>query len=115
MPKLRHPPLPHNAGKASPSPTPSLRRGKRLTPIGKTKNVVSVKGGCIEGLDYSKAIHIWTQNAMVPIPEGAESHSQESPRTPYGSDHEMLDQPGPLAGSGYCNDSPDSYGESLEL
>lgn len=32
------------------------------------KSVVSVKGGCIEGLDWAKAKHIWVKRAMVPIP-----------------------------------------------
>ncbi|EJT73907.1 hypothetical protein GGTG_07761 [Gaeumannomyces tritici R3-111a-1] len=51
-----------------------------------TKNVVSIKGGCISGLDWKKAVHIWTRSAMVPIPEaslilnfhGSESHSEWS-------------------------------------
>ncbi|KAJ2895650.1 hypothetical protein MKZ38_006289 [Zalerion maritima] len=60
------------------------------------RNVVSVKGGCIEGLDWKTAVHIWAQSAMVPIPEGAESHLEE----PTGSDEysgsqEALDQPTP--------------------
>jgi len=61
---------------------------------------VSVKGGCIEGLDWKKAIHIWTSSAMVPIPEGSETHSEESEYTDYGSTQEMLDQPGILTGTG---------------
>lgn len=28
------------------------------------KRVVSVKGGCLEGLDWGKAIHIWTKSAV---------------------------------------------------
>ncbi|KFA64850.1 hypothetical protein S40285_09045 [Stachybotrys chlorohalonatus IBT 40285] len=64
------------------------------------KNVVSVKGGCIEGLDWSKAIHIWTKSAMVPIPESSESHSEESGFTDYGDSQEVLDQPSDLTGSG---------------
>ena len=64
------------------------------------KNVVSVKGGCIEGLDWKKAIHIWTSSAMVPIPEGSETHSEESGYTDYGAMQEELDQPGELTGSG---------------
>ncbi|RYC54724.1 hypothetical protein CHU98_g11479, partial [Xylaria longipes] len=68
------------------------------------KNVVSVKGGCIEGLDWATAIHIWTKSAMVPIPEGSESHSEEPTESDYGSTQESLDQPadhpGPLINSG---------------
>jgi hypothetical protein len=71
----------------------------------KGKNVVSVKGGCIEGLDWKKAIHIWTSSAMVPIPEGSETHSEESGYTDYGDTQEELDQPGGpsegLSGSGH--------------
>lgn len=38
---------------------------------------------------------------MIPIPEGAESYSEESTRTSgYGDSQEALDQPGMLAGSG---------------
>jgi hypothetical protein len=41
---------------------------------------------------------------MVPIPEGSESHSEESGYVDYGESQEMLDQPldqpGELAGSG---------------
>ena len=71
-----------------------------------TKNVVSVKGGCLEGLDWKRAIHIWTKSAMVPIPEGSETHSEESGFTDYGTTQEDLDQPGDLVGSGGCNDPP---------
>lgn len=70
-----------------------------LTP-NQTKNVISVKGGCISGLDWSKAIHIWTNSAMVPIPEGSESHSEESGWADYGQAQETLDQPSVLTGSG---------------
>lgn len=38
---------------------------------------------------------------MVPIPEGSETHSEESTvSTDYGSMQEMLDQPTDLRGSG---------------
>lgn len=67
------------------------------------KNVVSVKGGCLEGLDWNKAIHLWTKSAMVPIPEGSESYSEEPDSTDYGSDKGDLDQAGELAGSGSCH------------
>jgi len=41
------------------------------------KNVVSIKGGCIEGLRWQDAKHIWTKNALVPIPEGVETCEEE--------------------------------------
>jgi len=37
---------------------------------------------------------------MVPIPEGSETHSEESGYTDYGNLQEELDQPGDLTGSG---------------
>lgn len=38
---------------------------------------------------------------MIPIPEGAESYSEESTQSSgYGDSQETLDQPGMLAGSG---------------
>jgi hypothetical protein len=44
------------------------------------KSVVAVKSGCIDGLteeDWKNARHIWTKNAMVPIPEGVETCEEE--------------------------------------
>lgn len=70
------------------------------TTLPKGKNVVSVKGGCIDGLDWAKAIHIWTKSAMVPIPEGSESYEGESEYTNYCTSQESLDQPIDLRGSG---------------
>ena len=37
---------------------------------------------------------------MVPIPEGSETHSEESESTDYGSMQEELDQPTDLRGNG---------------
>ncbi|ERS99430.1 uncharacterized protein SPSK_04500 [Sporothrix schenckii 1099-18] len=74
--------------------------GTRLLHTTPGKNVVSVKGGCLEGLDWRSAIHIWTKTAMVPIPEGSESHSEEADYTEYGSSQEELDQPDMLRGNG---------------
>lgn len=71
-----------------------------LPPPPQSKNVVSVKGGCLEGLDWDKAIHIWTKSAMIPIPEGAESYSEDSEQTVYCASQEALDQPGFLTGGG---------------
>ncbi|XXH06093.1 hypothetical protein Hte_012538 [Hypoxylon texense] len=62
------------------------------------KNVVSVKGGCIEGLDWTGAIHIWTKSAMIPIPEGTESYSGEPSESDYCASQESLDQPPDVAG-----------------
>ncbi|KAI2604601.1 hypothetical protein GGR54DRAFT_644414 [Hypoxylon sp. NC1633] len=76
-------------------------REKRLS---KGKNVVSVKGGCLEGLDWKSAIHIWTKSAMIPIPEGSESYSEEPSESDYCGSQESLDQPpdapGMLVGNG---------------
>lgn len=52
-----------------------------------------MKGGCLEGLDWKTAIHIWTKSAMVPIPEGSESYEGEPTDSEYSSNQEMLDQP----------------------
>lgn len=40
---------------------------------------VSVKGGLLEGLDWSKAQHIWTKSAVVPIPEGVRTFEGQPP------------------------------------
>lgn len=43
----------------------------------------NVKGGCLEGLDkeiMKGIVHIWTQHAIVDIPEGVESWPQAPPR-----------------------------------
>ncbi|KAI1094132.1 Mss4-like protein [Rostrohypoxylon terebratum] len=78
--------------------------GTRLIHTTPGKNVVSVKGGCLEGLDWSRAIHIWTKSAMVPIPEGSESFSEEPSESEYCTSQESLDQPpdapGMLVGNG---------------
>ncbi|KAJ6783769.1 hypothetical protein PWT90_07674 [Aphanocladium album] len=55
------------------------------------KNVVSVRGGCVSGIDWSKAVHIFTKNAMVPIPEGSETYSEHSTDSGHGSDQRYLD------------------------
>lgn len=57
------------------------------------------------GLDWHKAIHIWTKSAMVPIPEGCEAHEGDptDSTSSAGSQetlHELMDSPGPLTGSG---------------
>ncbi|KAI0020104.1 glutathione-dependent formaldehyde-activating enzyme [Xylariomycetidae sp. FL0641] len=81
--------------------------GTRLIHTTPGKNVVSIKGGCIDGLDWRTAIHIFTKSAMVPIPEGCESHSEEpsdSSGSIYCTTGESLDRSGDprsmLTGSG---------------
>jgi hypothetical protein len=48
------------------------------------EDTLSVKAGCLEGLDLrgekgKKAVHIWTKEAIVDIPEGVESYETEPP------------------------------------
>jgi hypothetical protein len=38
---------------------------------------VSVKSGCIEGLDWKGAAHIWTKRAVLQVPEGVEAWEGE--------------------------------------
>ena len=38
---------------------------------GSERGIVSIKGGCVEGLNWEGGIHIFTRSAVVPIPEGA--------------------------------------------
>lgn len=64
-----------------------------LTPSLQGKNVVSVKGGCLEGLDWRTAIHIWTKTAMVPIPECSESYSEDADSTDIDFSQKKLDHP----------------------
>ncbi|KAL2155035.1 hypothetical protein VTH82DRAFT_3711 [Thermothelomyces myriococcoides] len=73
------------------------RCGTRLIHTIPGKNVVSVKGGCIEGLDWRSAIHIWTKSAMVPIPEGTETYTDAGP-SEFGDGQDSLDRPTELAG-----------------
>jgi hypothetical protein len=40
-------------------------------------STVSIKGGCLEGLDWSGAKHIWAKRAVVSIPEGVERWDYE--------------------------------------
>lgn len=39
---------------------------------GSARTTVSIKGGLVQGLDWSQAKHIFTETAVVPIPENAE-------------------------------------------
>ncbi|GAP85324.1 putative glutathione-dependent formaldehyde-activating enzyme [Rosellinia necatrix] len=81
------------------------RCGTRLIHTTPGKNVVSVKGGCLSGLDWGTAIHIWTKSAMLPIPEGSEAYSEEPSPSDYSGGSAAAaardaDQPGPLINSG---------------
>ncbi|KXJ91206.1 Mss4-like protein [Microdochium bolleyi] len=102
--------------------------GTRLLHSTPSKNVVSVKGGCLEGLDWNSAIHIWTQSAMVPIPEGVERYDREEDDRrssassasgsggSYASSQEFLDQPasGPhLAQQQHAHGLPTAVGPGL--
>jgi len=57
--------------------------GTRLIHSTPGKQFVSVKGGCIEGLDWGSAKHIWCKRAMVPIPEGVEQSEEEPENEQY--------------------------------
>ena len=46
--------------------------GTRVAHVRRGGKAVSVKGGCIEGLDWEGAKHIFVRSAVVPIPEEAE-------------------------------------------
>ncbi|KAG9248480.1 hypothetical protein BJ878DRAFT_476435 [Calycina marina] len=41
------------------------------------RNFVSIREGLVKGLDWSKAVHIWSRSAVVPSPEGAKSFEME--------------------------------------
>lgn len=43
-------------------------------PDGTERETISVKGGCVEGLDWTGAKHIFARSAVFPIPEGAERY-----------------------------------------
>lgn len=51
-----------------------------LGPDGRLRDKVSVKGGCIEGLVWEGAKHLWVKRARVMIPAGAERW-EEGPET----------------------------------
>ncbi|KAI0473914.1 glutathione-dependent formaldehyde-activating [Xylariaceae sp. FL0804] len=53
--------------------------GTRLIHSAPGKKVVSITGGCIAGLDWQNAIHIFTRSAMVPIPEASETYPGDLP------------------------------------
>ncbi|ENH65086.1 hypothetical protein FOC1_g10005937 [Fusarium oxysporum f. sp. cubense race 1] len=44
---------------------------RSVLPDGQGKPYLSVKGGCVEGLSWENAEHIYTRSARVPVPEGS--------------------------------------------
>ena len=60
--------------------------GSRLVHVNPGRENVSVKGGCIEGLDLKGAIHIWCKRAIVPIPEDAVRWEGEPDKVTGGAD-----------------------------
>lgn len=41
-------------------------------PDGTYKDPMSIKGGCVEGMTMEGARHVFTKNAIVPVPEGSD-------------------------------------------
>ena len=54
--------------------------GSRLMHRAIGEEYLSVKGGCLEGLDLKGAVHIWCREAVVEVPEGVERYEEEPPR-----------------------------------
>ncbi|KAK7909035.1 hypothetical protein PG985_014913 [Apiospora marii] len=50
-----------------------------VAPDGTPRWTVSIKGGCIEGLDWAGGKHIYTRSAVVDLPEGAERYETLPP------------------------------------
>lgn len=46
---------------------------------GRERETVSIKGGCVEGLDFRGARHIYVESAVVDLPEGVEQRYPGSP------------------------------------
>lgn len=49
---------------------------------GQERSTVSIKGGLVEGLDWSKAGHIFARSAVFPIPETAVRYEASPPPPP---------------------------------
>ncbi|RDW73253.1 hypothetical protein BP6252_07160 [Coleophoma cylindrospora] len=96
--------------------------GTRLIHSTPGKDVVSVKGGAIEGLEWGMAKHIWCKRAMVPIPEGVEQSPEEpeedvqaDPRG-WGQDDRVYGSGGSFASGTYGNRGAGGCGEkSVEI
>ncbi|RDW87531.1 hypothetical protein BP5796_03225 [Coleophoma crateriformis] len=91
--------------------------GTRLIHSTPGKDVVSVKGGAIEGLEWGMAKHIWCKRAMVPIPEGVEQSPEEpeedlqqDPRG-WGQDDQVYGSGGSFASGTYGNRGAGGCGE----
>ena len=50
--------------------------GSRLMHRAKGEKLLSVKAGCLEGLDLKGAVHIWCKEAIVDVPAGAERYDE---------------------------------------
>ena len=59
--------------------------GSRLLHRNSSGKSISVKGGCLEALDLSGAIHIWCKDAKVAIPDGVERYYMEPPGSSFDS------------------------------
>ncbi|KAH8891584.1 hypothetical protein GQ53DRAFT_865400 [Thozetella sp. PMI_491] len=42
-------------------------------------DTLAIKGGLIEGLDWSKGVHIYTESAVMGLPDGVESYATLAP------------------------------------
>lgn len=63
---------------------------------GTERETVSIKGGLVQGLDWSQAIHIYTRYAVVDIPEGVLSF-EDAPDTIPGRRDSDKDEDAPPA------------------
>ena len=55
--------------------------GSRLVHKCKGRATFSVKGGCLDGLSLTGAIHIWCKEAVVHIPTGSQAFDEEPPES----------------------------------
>ena len=53
--------------------------GSRIMHRSGEEETLSIKGGCLEGLDLKEAKHIWCKEAIVEIPKGVEAYAEEPP------------------------------------
>jgi hypothetical protein len=51
--------------------------GSRVLHSTREGSTVSVKSGCIEGIDWKGAVHIWIKRAVLQVPEGVEAWEGE--------------------------------------
>lgn len=45
---------------------------RRILPNGQPGPTLTIKGGCLEGINLDGARHIWTRSAIVPVPDGSD-------------------------------------------